>query len=1418
MTIQNSNSTSVPEAVSNFVLLDISAFSYDQIRKLRIWVTDSERKELFDGVKSRHNLLQDADLSDIVSVPLMANKPLKIVGDKDLLVAFGECWLSITDQPLVVEGWDLTKSPKSEENPEESQKEVETSEDNLESQTEEGEPEDLEEEQQDSYPEVPDLYRLVSEEYLCHSKVQLLSEGLDLEAIAEDLSFRGKFKSTVRDYAPKLIKDLISQGVRPYITPRKNMLWCHPAIASAYEEGIQAKEQREKENYVPLVTVLEKYGTSEQMVKNFLADPSIKPAIASLVERKERSTIKGGSLIHIDLVERFGEWAKTRVLPQVAKVAITKPASEQKSEIDQNPTAQKPEAKEAQTRLEKEPQSTYLATKTKPQIEENDHVVPGSEPGIDQYFPLGDLVKQYKTTKEVFESFISDSAYAQKREAIAEKEGLKADQLILSTSPTGALVHLKLWECFVDYLKSQLFSEYPSVALSTEKVEAISSFDEEVEVVKNVATTEVQPPSETEQKPVYSELAELRYMLGFTPEQFQWFESTEQAIALRKKIIESEGSEAIAWTKGENALLHPEYKNLIVLWQTEKMGVYDPETKTSHWRESPPFTSDVPEPPKNDSSQLLAVRVALPAADQSHEPVAEVEAEEEVPFIETEVIPDKKKKIWDITGDDLTNPENADLRTELLEAIAVAPELMEVAKKEIEEKKIVIKNLEEKLWRMRNSSEGISLTGSVLDSESVVIPVPNSQSEPTAGIAETVAGSELLPFPEETKEEATAEQEPSYVRLKDVLSASGLTREQFLAFSTSQAGLQSQLTIESVSGIEAGDVINWIDRNNPFLHPALSDRFVKWGEESAQKMQWSYFDLEDLMDDFDIDDDGVFKRFNGTDRAMALRRSIFGNEGIEAVIWPDGDNARLHPEYRDLFVQWLKNDKTAPSVEAIDVKTVTEPVSTSVAEAVTEPISNPVAEAVTEPEINPVAELTVETVATEVFQTTNGQQPATNPAEEGYYLSLKQMVEIVNDKLKESGSNFCAKVADLNRALAEIGYQKKEGRKWIVLPPGRFLRRGNQWLNTVCDELAEKLAVVYLTAKELLEQTNDALERTDITANALTKVLADLGLHQRLTITNGNGKSYKYWGVGQKAIAEDGTVLVKQKGGRRVVYHPGCVEVLVANPPQVGRKTVLSQRSSQPVNTAEIDKLKSEKAALISQLSAMKLEIEDLKMDNIQLRIQAEEKEQARLLAEIKLKEIEAKNNELRLALESLQNADTKYSNVKSPKEKWPVVMAPFNYDGTGEMINLYYFHQQDLIARTPPVEIWERLTADRLEMTISQRLERYMECLDKEHQQEISDEIKDLTDAELDIYIWNEEIMEIECAQPAIDRLKAKFDNQIRTFVPPESFSSIRRMLISRLEENNVDLRTMHGWEQALKSLPLFKQSAINSMKPKIS
>ncbi|NEO59416.1 MAG: hypothetical protein F6J98_02975 [Moorea sp. SIO4G2] len=160
------------------------------------------------------------------------------------------------------------------------------------------------------------------------------------------------------------------------------------------------------------------------------------------------------------------------------------------------------------------------------------------------------------------------------------------------------------------------------------------------------------------------------------------------------------------------------------------------------------------------------------------------------------------------------------------------------------------------------------------------------------------------------------------------------------------------------------------------------------------------------------------------------------------------------------------------------------------------------------------------------------------------YLSVRQVCQVVNDLLKEMGSSFQAKVGDVNQALAEMGYQKKEGRKWPVLPAGRHLRRGNQWLNTVCEELAQKLSVVYLTAKELLAKVKVSLGRTDITPNALSKALAALNFQKRMESSSKSGKVYKYWAVGQSAIAEDGTELVKGKGSRRIVYHPDCVEVL----------------------------------------------------------------------------------------------------------------------------------------------------------------------------------------------------------------------------------------------------------------------------------
>ncbi|NEO07804.1 hypothetical protein [Moorena sp. SIO3I8] len=759
--------------------------------------------------------------------------------------------------------------------------------------------------------------------------------------------------------------------------------------------------------------------------------------------------------------------------------------------------------------------------------------------------------------------------------------------------------------------------------------------------------------------------------------------------------------------------------------------------------------------------------------------------EEEIPFIQTEVIPREEREM---TEEDLTDPDNVELRNAVLEATG----LLEPAKKEMERLHSIEENLKNQLRRVNQK-----------DAETGESPL-------------SLTGS------------ATFVSEPTFVRLNEVLQQHSLTRGQFLDFVKSDKGTKSQSAIATNLGIEPSDVVNWIDRNNPFVCQEYCNTFVVWAEAAAKTIETTYWELEDLTATFFLSD-GEFEQFNGLKSSVALRKQIIGTEGIEAVVYY-GDKAKLHPDYRDAFVKWIKDpwpempghymlipghfdigwDKTSfidshdeileeleeegepgetvlarakadkPCLETIQEFTEyleeeagetlarlnaeeaftygwkdglfwchpnlycrfkarhDQAASMSLLELVEETkqdldrfltyfstneaidkaegimaywglekvevlnLSNPddprvdghlfdhflmkarrednplpdyipyhqvlkqtgatpeqlfgfecnvlalmplrheaekfglshselsrrqkaingedsvkeyhpafvkvfrqvalgegetdcsllkvarkeneertsefarvrqmASEVVASKAVeasNTLQDKETRVVASEAVETSNTLQDKEclidqeglkySPVPEGCfktidnlhvkaaskdYLSVRQVCQVVNDLLKEMGSPIHAKVGDVNQALAELGYQKKDGRKWPVLPAGRHLRRGNQWLNSVCQVLADKLAVVYLTAKELLEKIKTSLDRNDITARMLSKALEGLGLHKRMESSSEKGKKYKYWGVGQSAIAEDGTVLVKAKGSRRVVYHSDCVSLL----------------------------------------------------------------------------------------------------------------------------------------------------------------------------------------------------------------------------------------------------------------------------------
>ncbi|NEP23721.1 hypothetical protein [Moorena sp. SIO3I6] len=751
--------------------------------------------------------------------------------------------------------------------------------------------------------------------------------------------------------------------------------------------------------------------------------------------------------------------------------------------------------------------------------------------------------------------------------------------------------------------------------------------------------------------------------------------------------------------------------------------------------------------------------------------------EEEIPFIQTEVIPREERKI---TEADLTDPDNVELKNAVLEATG----LLEPAKKEMERLHSIEENLKDQLRRVNQK-----------DAETGESPL-------------SLTGS------------AAPVSEPTFVRLNEVLQQHSLTRGQFLDFVKSDKGTKSQSAIATNLGIEPSDVVNWIDRNNPFVCQEYCNTFVVWAEAAAKTIQRRYWDLEDLTATFFLSD-GEFEQFNGLKSSVALRKQIIGTEGIEAVVHY-GDKAKLHPDYRNAFVKWIKDPwpdmpghylliqehfeiawskaeyiesheelltemeqegepgetilararTSKPSMELIQEFTeyceaeagetlealtkkgaftygwkdglfwchprlhkrfdrqYDQAASMSLLESVKEcsqdlgrflnylstdvamekaewiaegwglemtevlDLSDPddprvdghlfdyflmmarrednplpdyipyhqvlrdagvtfevllgfecdflsrtklnreaekyglraddlirrkqtdtgeesvkeyhpafvkvfreivlgegeeedslskvarqeVAKKASElnprmfesatdvtlqarsdlvsrtferaTDVTPTLELKTDTpdITLEVSSVSDGPPEPIDKLDKKVnskdYLSVRQICEVVNDLLRDKGSSFQAKARDINQALVELGYQKREGRKWSVLPAGRHLRRGNQWLNTVCNELAQRLSVIYLTAKELLEKIKTSLGLTDISVNMLSKVLVELGLQQRLESTSESEKTYKYWGIGQGATSEDGTELVKACGTRRVVYHPDCVDLL----------------------------------------------------------------------------------------------------------------------------------------------------------------------------------------------------------------------------------------------------------------------------------
>ena len=418
--------------------------------------------------------------------------------------------------------------------------------------------------------------------------------------------------------------------------------------------------------------------------------------------------------------------------------------------------------------------------------------------------------------------------------------------------------------------------------------------------------------------------------------------------------------------------------------------------------------------------------------------------------------------------------------------------------------------------------------------------------------------------------------EVTHQSLIKLLETSGLTRQQFIDFEKCAKGQQALGEVVAKHGIEPEEVFNWIDRNNPLVHLDYCDRFVNWAKDSVKVLD-SYYYLVDLMETFDIVDTH-FQQFNSTEEAIKLRRQIFGDNGIEAVTY-EGDEAKLHQDYRDLFVNWIKSfpaptdlsEKPADYQSEISPETQSEPVIDSGA-IVVDITPKTQSQSMVDRDTK-AAELSCETQsqsmidrdtkATEVsrrqftiFESIGEAEPSSGGSKSSsetfrkidnlspqYYLPMKELCSVVNDKLKEMGSSAIATVRSINEAMAYLGWHSRKDKKWVPCQGHESKRLGNRIHVKVVEPLAKELSIVYLTAKELLEQTKAVTGRQDISQAALGKLLVAQSMQSRQDSPTGK---YKIWVPGTAAIAKDGTVWVKAKSSK-VVYHPELVDHLNDN-------------------------------------------------------------------------------------------------------------------------------------------------------------------------------------------------------------------------------------------------------------------------------
>ncbi|NEP52501.1 MAG: hypothetical protein F6K65_28355 [Moorea sp. SIO3C2] len=250
-----------------------------------------------------------------------------------------------------------------------------------------------------------------------------------------------------------------------------------------------------------------------------------------------------------------------------------------------------------------------------------------------------------------------------------------------------------------------------------------------------------------------------------------------------------------------------------------------------------------------------------------------------------------------------------------------------------------------------------------------------------------------------------------------------------------------------------------------------------------------------------------------TDEGLDLQLAITEEEGIEpdevivfkrkndGLVPPD---VWIHPTFCDYFLEWAKTDEDE-SQKTLEAS----PEESSLTRLLPEIKKQP--DWITEPDEILVAN--------------------------HYFINVKELCRITQEKIQEVGSTVKINVRLVNQTLVEFGYQERVDGFWIATKEGKRFRRGNRWDVALVDDLVKELSVEYLTPAQVKEELKHRTGLGNITTNMLNKALVQLEYQKRVEAKKG----YKYWQGTEDAYAQKKV----KKRGVKLLWHPDVIDELI---------------------------------------------------------------------------------------------------------------------------------------------------------------------------------------------------------------------------------------------------------------------------------